>query len=343
MSIAVAIVVLGLLIFVHELGHFLAAKRAGIRVEEFALGFGPKTVSKVVGETEYSIRMLPLGGFVRVAGTNPEEASFHTDPRGYNRKPLRSRAGFIAAGPAMNFATSIVLFFVLFSVLGLPTPTLVIGSVLPGLAGDEAGLREGDQILSINDRPVTSWDEIVGIIQKSPGQELVFTVRRAGRVERVRVVPRENPHDPSLGYVGIGPQTAVRRQGILAGIVSSIRATAAVCVLWIKGIILMLLQKIEPDVAGPVGITQLIGEATRTGIRNLVYLTAALSANLGILNLLPIPALDGSRLVFLGIEAVRGKPVDPDKENLIHLVGFAFLIVLGLVVTYRDLLRLGQM
>lgn len=339
MTVFLALVILGVLIFAHELGHFLAAKKAGVRVEEFALGFGPRLLSVQRGETRYSLRALPVGGFVRMAGTNPLEGPI--DSRGFLKKSVGQRVSVLLAGPAMNFVLAILLFAIIFSALGVEMPTLVISDILEGHPAEKAGLVEGDRIVSIDGVTLNDWTHLVTTINGSLGEQITLVVERDGEQRIVDLTPKPRPEDPSLGFIGISPQVVAIRQGPLTALRNGLSYTLAVSALWIKGLIMMVLGQAKVDVAGPVGITQLIGEASRMGLRSLLYLSAALSANLGILNLLPIPALDGSRLAFLLVEGLRGRPVDPEKENLIHFLGFALLMLLALVVTYRDILRWG--
>jgi len=338
-TILIALAVLGLLIFVHELGHFIAAKRADIRVEEFALGFGPRVLSVIRGETRYSLRAMPIGGFVRMSGTSALEGP--VDHRGFINKGIWQRLGVLLAGPAMNFVLAILLFAIIFSILGIEVPTLQLAEVLEGHAAERSGFLRGDRVISVDGIEVQDWAHLVTLINASLGEEVVVVVERGGSQRILRVVPEPRPDDPSRGFIGISPDIDIVRQNPFTALKNALGYTLAVSVLWIRGLVLMILGKAQVDVAGPVGITQLIGEASKMGLRSLMYLSAALSANLGILNLLPIPALDGSRLAFLLVEGVRGKPVDPEKENLIHFLGFALLMIVAIVVTYRDILRWG--
>ena len=338
MTILVAVLVLGLLVVVHEAGHFLAARRAGIRVHEFTIGFGPALYRRRIGETLYALRVIPWGAGVRIAGMEPGEVD---DPAGFARQSIRTRAGVIFAGPFMNLLLAVLLFAFIFSVLGIGRATLTVAQVLPGGPAAEAGLRPGDRILEVEGRRVSSWDQVVAVVQASPGRPLSFVVERDGARREVTVTPERSPADPRLGFVGLAPVVRTERQPLAGALWSGVKETYRVSVLLVRGMIHALTGKVEARLMGPVGIGQLIGEAARMGLRELLYLTAVLSANLALFNLVPIPALDGSRLLFLGLELVRGRPVDPARENLVHLVGFALLMILFLVITYMDLARLG--
>ena len=333
-TIVYSIIVLGILIFVHEFGHFIVAKLSGVKVLEFALGFGPKLIGFKRDETNYSLRIIPLGGFCRMLGEDPDEAgqigSFT------NASPL-NRIGIIAAGPLMNFILAIFLFFIVYSAMGVPNPVQTeIGEVLPGGAAEEAGLEPGDKIVSVENEEVESWERIVQLINENPEQEIELTIERNGDIREVNVVPEEDPQT-GVGQIGISNLVDA---GIFTALAEGTRQTV-----WFTGMILvslveMVTGQVEPDVAGPVGIVHMIGEVAEMGLVNLATFAAFLSINLGLLNLLPIPALDGSRLLFILVEFVRGRPVDPVKEGFVHFIGFAILIMLMIIIAYQDLLRL---
>jgi len=329
-----AILILGLLIIVHELGHFLVAKLAGVRVHELSIGMGPTVFSGRRGETLYSLRLLPIGGFVRMAGM---ESGERNDPRGFNTRSVPKRMAIIASGSLMNFLLAIVLFIFVFMVIGAPSNTTIIGGLLPGRPAEEAGFQVGDRISEINGQQVATWRQLVEIIHKNPGRKLEVTVERNQQKLLIQVVPEMEPQN-KIGLIGI-EQTWVKL-GLISSIVLGIERALAITVIIITSLIKMISGQMPADVAGPVGIVQMAGEAARLGLASVLTFTGLLSLNLGIINLLPIPALDGSRLLFLGIEGVRGRPVDPEKENFIHLIGFAALIFLLVAITYQDLLRL---
>ncbi|MEW5933294.1 MAG: M50 family metallopeptidase [Bacillota bacterium] len=338
MTFLVAVLVLGLLVVVHEAGHFLAARRAGVKVHEFTIGFGPALYRRRFGDTYYALRLIPWGAGVRIAGMEPGELD---DPEGFARRPVRTRAGVILAGPLMNLLLAVVLFTLLFGVLGISRATLTVAQVLPGHPAEKAGLQPGDRIVEVDGRPVASWSQVAMAVQASPGRPLILTVERDGTRRQVVVEPEPSPADARTGFIGLAPRAEFRREPLPVALWSGVRETYRVTVLLVRGLLLAIAGRVEARLMGPVGIGELIGQVARTGLRELMYLTGVLSANLALFNLLPIPALDGSRLVFLGVEAARGRPVDPARENLIHLVGFALLMILFLVITYMDLARLG--
>lgn len=333
MSIIYSIIIFGILIFVHEFGHFVMAKLYNVRVDEFALGMGPKIVGVKKGETEYTLRILPLGGYVRMAGMESDLE----DPRGFNKKTVLQRMGIIFAGPLMNFITALLIFIGVFMFIGTPSDANIIGQVLDGKPAASAGLQAGDQIVKINDQAVTTWMEVVTIIHQSPGQSLQLTIQRSNQQQSFSVVPEK---DPASGQGLIGIMQSAQRQGLLASIVLGLENTYGFTKTLLLNIGQMITGRIAPEVSGPIGVVQIVGEVTQFGWSSLLTLAGYLSINLGLLNLFPIPALDGSRLAFLGFEGLRGKPLDPAKENLIHLVGFALLMLLMILITYQDILRL---
>lgn len=334
------VLVFGGLIFIHEFGHFLLAKRAGVRVDKFALGFGPRLASFRRGETEYSLRLVPLGGFVLMAGMHPSHDESDPVPpgRGFNDKSIFQRMSIVIAGPLMNLVLAAGLLTVVLAAVGVRMPVPRIDAVEPGFPAAAAGLRAGDVIAAIDGRRVRSWNQVQEAVAQSPERPLELRVRRDGSERAVVVVP---VHREGRGFIGIRPALENRRLGLGRAVPEAAAMTGRILSLTIHGLAAALRGAGTADILGPVGIGQQIGEASRQGIGTLLFLAAVLSANLGLLNLLPFPALDGSRLVFLTVEAVRGRPVNPERENWIHAVGFAVLLLLLLAVTYRDILRLN--
>ncbi|HZX21343.1 MAG TPA: RIP metalloprotease RseP [Clostridia bacterium] len=327
----VAIIVFGLLVLIHELGHFTVAKLVDIKVHEFAIGMGPKLLQAKRGETAYSIRALPLGGYVRMEGADEES----DDLRSFNNKPVLARIAVIFAGPFMNFILAMGLFSIIFYFVG--TPTTRISEVMPQSPAQHIGMQGGDIIHSINGEKMGTWQNIIDAIGNSGGKPIDITIIRNGNKIEKTVTPTR---DTDTNRITIGIITAMERS-----IISSIR-NGVVVIKAITADILAFLRGLisrKPDVAGkvmgPVGIINLVGQVAKTGWLDILNLTAVLSVNLGLINLLPIPALDGSRIVFLFAEILRGKPIDPEKEGMIHLIGFGILITLMLFITYKDILN----
>ncbi len=328
-----SVFVFGLLILVHELGHYFVARWTGIRVLELAIGFGPKLAGWTRDGIDYSLRAFPLGGFCRLLGESPEEAS---EPDSFPQQSILKRASVLLAGATMNLVLAIVVFFIIFFfIVGVPdTDTSRIGYIVEDSPAEEVGLQEGDVITAIDGNPVTEWEEVLAYISAKPNEEIVLSVERNDTTREFTVVTETAPEpEPERGMIGIGPD--IQRFRLFPSLMFSFERF---------GFILAALYQVVSgqaplDVAGPVGIVATIGEVAQTGFVNLLILTALISINLGIINLLPIPALDGGRLLFLLVEAIRGKPIEPEKEGFIHFIGFALLIALILIVTYQDILR----
>ncbi len=340
-SVIIAVVIFGLLVFVHEAGHFTAAKRAGIDVHEFGIGFGPKIAQFKYKETAYTLRALPLGGFVRMAGTEPDDLD---NDSGFAKKSVLKRMVVIAAGATMNFIMAMVMFGLLLGITGVPTGEFSsapeIGEIIIGDPADQAGLLPGDRILAIDGKPINTWEELVQGISSQPETTLTLNVLRDGKEIELSITP-EYLEEEDRGWIGITPVYLVRPAGLFETIIFGVRQTFAVAGLILTGLYQMITGQMAADVAGPIGITRIIGRAARLGFPYLLNMAAIININIGLFNLIPIPALDGSRLVFLAIEGVRGKPLDPDKENMFHMVGFALLMLLALVVAYRDIINIG--
>ncbi|HHW18182.1 MAG TPA: RIP metalloprotease RseP [Firmicutes bacterium] len=335
-----AVVFLGILVMFHEIGHFVAGRILGVFIHEFSIGFGPAILSWVRGETRYSLRIIPLGGYVRFAG---EEGSGKEEdnkvPRErllYSQSPGR-RAFIVFSGPLMNLIVASVAFFLVFSFIGIARPTTVVGEVVPGYPAEKSGVQPGDRVLKVEDVTVVEWQDMVKVVQRRAGIPTRLSLQRGSQTIEVTVVPVEMG---GQGVIGVKASLTVVRLGLVEGLVAGVKETVLVSVAWARGIFAMISGKVAPEVTGPVGISQLLGEAARMGLSQLFYLVGALSANLGLINLLPVPALDGSRLLFAGLEAIRGKPIDPEKESFVHFVGFFLLMILFVVITYKDILRL---
>lgn len=336
-----AIPVFGLLIFIHELGHFSVAKAFDVHVQEFALGFGPVLLGFQRGETRYNWRAVPLGGFVRMAGMEDGDAA---DPRGFNKKPVYARALVIAAGPVMNFVLAALLHSGFLYFVGVASDTPVLGEVPVRCSSAQvepavtcpayaAGLRKSDQIVSINGRSVAQWGDILESVKGSDGKALTFRYLRGKQSAETTVTPI---FADARWMVGIQPSSKPVPLGtaLIQGPVVTVSLSAS----WLEGLTEMVVGRLKPEFVGPVGITREIAETASRGWDSLLLLTAFLSINLGMFNLLPIPALDGSRLVFMGLEALRGRRLDPQRENMVHFVGFVILIGLMVVITYGEVI-----
>lgn len=332
-TIIASIFVFGLLILVHEVGHFLAARANGIRVIELSIGFGPRLLgwqSRKSG-TRYAIRLIPLGGFCRMLGESPEDASAADS---FAQKGLLQRGTVLIAGALMNLVLALLLFFVIFFfMVGVPvTEPPTLGSISPDLPAEAAGFKPGDIILAIEGESVRNWGEVTQGIEVHPGKEISVVVKREEEIKELRVVPEPVPQ-AERGIIGITPQ--YRLFDLTGSIGESFSSFGAL----IASLYQALTGQVPLEVTGPVGIIMIVGEVASTGFVNLLWLAAVISVSLGLINLLPIPALDGGRILFLIIEGIRGKPLDPEKEGFIHFIGFALLLLFIVFITYHDLIR----
>jgi regulator of sigma E protease len=339
MLILIALLVLGFLIFMHELGHFTVAKLSGMPVDEFSLGFGPRLAGFRKAETVYSLRLLPVGGYVNVGGMLPNDERSN----GFNRKPLSSRMAVIAAGSVSNFLVSVLLFILTLSIIGIPIASTSnrIGDVGQGSPAAHAGLQRNDRILAIDGEATPTWDAIRAAMQAKGAQPRTLQIERDHKISTISVTPIYNKDDQAF-QIGIAPAiTYWQRQSLPSSIINGLDNALDLTRLILQSLLGLVTGSIPVrQLQGPVGIVQGIGESAQYGLGSILMTTGMLGINLAIFNILPIPFLDGSRLVFLILEGMRGRPLNPDKENLIHLVGLAMLICLVLFITYNDIVRL---
>lgn len=419
-TILAFIVIFGSLVFFHELGHFLFAKRAGILVREFAVGMGPKIIGITKGETLYTIRLLPLGGYVKMAGEEYENVSLQPGyrvalevdedevvrkiilnqknmhpnvifleveraelskelwiegydedddsetpritrynvardcilvesgketviapyDRQFNAKTVGQRAMAIFAGPLFNFILAFFIFLAIGLIQGQPTFEPIITTVNEGPAL-EAGLEDGDLVKSINGEDIKHWDELSSTINKNPGEQLDFIVERDGQDVPLMITPSVNVDDKGneFGLIGVSYQTPFEPAPLQAFPDAAVKTyDYTVLIFSLLGDLITGGFSID-SLSGPVGIYKTTEEVATYGIFQLMTWAGILSINLGIMNLLPLPALDGGRLLFFGFEAVRGKPIDAQKEGMVHFVGIVLLMILMVVVTWNDIQR----
>jgi len=415
------ILMFGLLVFIHEWGHMIFAKRAGMLVREFAIGFGPKIFSFVRNETLYTIRLIPAGGYVRVAGEDPEiielkpghhigvefnedgkvnkiivnnkskhpnarvievehvdldhqlviegyepdeedeKLRFDVDRKAffimdetetqiapYDRQFASKRPGQRAmqlfAGPMMNFVLALVLFFILGTVQGIPVDEAKLGEIQPDSPAEEAGLIENDNVVEVDGQPVSTWEEFTAVVRDNPSEEIDLVVMRNGSEHALSIVPNEvEAIGPDGEPIEIGQVGVVRgfEKSFLGTFVYGFEQTYELTRTILTNLGMLVTGQVSIEMlSGPVGIYDATDQVVQTGLMNMIMWTAMLSINLGIVNLVPLPALDGGRLLFVGLEVIRGKPIPPEKEGIFHFVGFAFLMLLMLVVTWNDIQRL---
>lgn len=415
------ILMFGLLVFVHEWGHLIFAKRAGMLAREFAIGFGPKIFSFTRNETLYTIRLLPIGGYVRVAGDDPEiieikpgyhigltfnelgnvkeiivnnkekhpdahlievskidldhdlfiegyelddedetkrftvdeKAFFIMDEqetqiapydRQFASKTVGQRAMQLFAGPMMNFILAIVIFVLIGLFQGVPAERAIIGEVVPDSPAFEAGIQAGDEVIEVDGESIDKWLDFTAVIQEKPNETVELIVQRGSETETLQVIPtlieRETPEGDTEEVGQAGVQLAFEKsffKSFTFGFEQTIETTKLIT----HSLFMLITGQYSLDMlSGPVGIYDATDQVVQTGFMSFMMWTAMLSVNLGIINLVPLPALDGGRLLFVGIEAVRGKPIDPQKEGFVHVFGFMLLMLLMIVVTWNDIQRL---
>ncbi len=341
-SIASFFVVIVVLILAHEVGHFITAKTTGVKVEEFGLFYPPRLLSIKRGGTIYSLNAIPLGGFVKMAGEEDPEV-----PGSLAGKSIITRLLVLSAGSLMNFLLPLLLFSIAFMVPhNLVTGQVIVKEVAPDSPAAIAGITPGDTILSINEKPVNNHSDVYRYIQLYLGKKVSLLIQHTdATTEMVQLTPRWRPPE-GQGAIGIlmftSEATTIRQhypfwKAVPMGVSSCIETFIS----FKNGIVSMIVGTIPVEVTGPVGIAQLTGEIAQAGISPLLEFAAFLSINLAILNMFPLPALDGGRIAFVLLEWIRrGKRIAPKAERLVHLIGFGLLMVFFLAVTYQDIMRI---
>ena len=339
----------GIVIFVHEFGHFIVAKKSGVKVERFSFGLGPEMIGFQWGETRYCIAWLPLGGEVRMAGEFIEQdgelkaATGGDHSRDFFAQPWYRRVLIALAGPFMNYALSLLIFFSMLLIWGEPVQLnkTQVGEVVAGMPGEKAGLRSGDVINSVAGEPVTDFANLAAKIHARPNMETVVDYTRDGQAGTLTLVPQTEPNGKT-GLIGIRPaEPVVERKDI--GIVGSAKKAAYQCWNITYFTVYYLGQKIvareRPDVAGPLGIGQVIVKAVKSGAEDFVYLIGLISVAIGLFNLFPVPMLDGGHVLYYVIEGIRGKPLSHRFMGKANMVGLALLLSLLVFATINDVQR----
>lgn len=321
-----------LVVMLHEFGHFTVAKLSGIKVNEFSIGMGPKIYQKQKGETFYSLRALPIGGYVAMEG---EEENSH-DPRSFNNVSIVKRMAVVLAGAFMNFVLAFIAFTLIFSIVGYGSNE--IEKVISNSPADKAGIQSGDLIIKINENKVKNIYDINSIISKNQKEEMDFQINREGNILNVKIKP-EYSEENQMYLIGI---TSKLDHSIIKSICLGADRTLEMSKMLLKSIKIMFSGSFKMEyLSGPVGVVQLIGSESSKGFLNFLQILGLISVNLGVFNLLPIPALDGGKFLFLLIEALRGKPIDEKIEQGLSLIGISLLFSLMIYVTiFNDIGRL---
>eukprot|EP00752_Nemacystus_decipiens_P000775 g775.t1 len=354
-----AVIVFCLLVFVHELGHYLVARWAGVRVDVFSIGFGREIwgFTDKAG-TRWKLSLVPLGGYVKMFGEGDtilegeSERPLTPDERSvsFAHKPLGKRTAVVAAGPAANFLFAIVVLAGLYMVHGKPVPgdfeAQGVGAVREGSAAEAAGFEPGDRILAVDGQPIGSFDDLRAAVAESGGERLTFTVERAGERLTLNAAPeaQEGTSGEAARYVlGVtAPMTRFEKQGPLAAAWGGVEETWRLTVLTLSAVGEIIFgQRSIDDMGGPVKIVQLSNDVAQIGVVSLISFMAVLSINLGLLNLFPIPMLDGGHLAFYAVEAVRGKPVGERTQEYAFRIGLALLLGLMILITINDVMGLA--
>ena len=348
MGTLVFILVLSVLIIVHEMGHLITAKRLGVKVERFAIGFGPKIFGKKRGDTEYLLCLIPLGGYVKMAGDERSECKGAREE--FYSKPIGVRSLIVMAGPIVNYVFAFLCFCVVF-LTGYPALSTTIGELIDDYPAQVAGLAVGDTIVSIDGKDVDRWEEVQTYIAKSQTSVLDFKVLRDGKEIRIPIAPtdkeRENIFRQKIQsrFVGMSPaeDIVLLRYGPLESITLGGKKLWKITSTTYKALYLIVTggMSAKDAVTGPVGIFYIINKAASMGISYVLYILAAISASLAIFNLLPLPVLDGGHLLLFGIEKIRGNPLPQKVDETIYKVGLSLIIFLALFVFYTDFLRYG--
>jgi regulator of sigma E protease len=343
LTITAFIFVFSILIFFHELGHFIAAKASGVMVYKFAFGFGPRILGFRKNQTEYIICLIPLGGYVKMAGEMGQEdvkekSEEVSEKQRFDKKTLGIRALIVSLGPFMNIVTAVVIFSLIFFANGIPVVTNSISTVIENSPAEQAGILSGDKIIAIDSIKNEDPNRIANIINKSSGEKLQITLDRGGDNIDVFVTP-EYDENYKEGLIGITFEIYIEKINIFSAFSKGLIATGNIIRLIFSNTIEMITGKVPLEIAGPLGIAQMTGEAAKLGFLNLLYFTAILSIFIGLFNLLPIPILDGGHLLILVIEKIRGKPLEPEKTNFMYLIGITFMIIIFIIATYKDILR----
>lgn len=349
------LIILSVVVFVHELGHYLVARRNGVRVDVFSIGFGPELfgVTDRSG-TRWKFSVLPLGGYVKMHGdadatSTTIDLSARPDPDSFPAKSVWQRMAIVAAGPLANFAFAVLALAILFATVGRPVTPAEVGEVQPGSAAEEAGLLPGDRIVAVDGEALESFEELQVVVRGSPGETLTFTIERNGETLDLPVTPRQTEIEDRFGQVHRIGLIGVSRSGIefkrsnpLLAVVEGVTETGRLIggTLYALGEMIVGSRTTE-ELGGPLRIAQMSGEIAKDGAIPLIWFTAVLSINLGLINLFPIPMLDGGHLVLYAVEALRGRPLNERSQEVAFRFGLVLVLSLMVFATWNDLVQLN--
>jgi regulator of sigma E protease len=349
LSLVYFLVVLSVLVLIHEFGHFIIAKRIGVRVEKFSFGFGPKLFSVKKAFTEYQVCAIPLGGYVKMAGDDPAE-KLNGEKWEFLSRKISERFKIIFAGPALNY----VLAFLIFSVIlpfGSPTLTTEVGSLLKDYPAEKSGILVGDKVVKIDGRDVKYWEDMTEVIHRHLEGPIRLTVERKGDTFDIEIQPAIRDvkdifgKSTKIALLGVAPSQKIEnvKYGFFAATGMAFKKLTNLTALTYKAIWSILTGKmsLKESVTGPIGIFVITGKAARMGLIYLVHLMGLLSASLAIFNLLPLPVLDGGHILFLFIEKMRGRPLSSKTQEFIANIGIGFLVLLTVFIFYSDIMKFG--
>lgn len=341
LSVIAVLLTFGMVIFLHEFGHFLMCKKLRVRVERFAFGFGPELIGVTYGETRFSVCAFPLGGFVKPAGESLEDCSGHPDE--YFSKSWLERLGIVAAGPIMNYVLAFLLFFTVVFTRGIPEGSKepVIGDLAEGFPAEQAGLKPEDRVLKVGRDEVETWEQMAQIIHKNADTKIAMTIVRGGQLQRIEVTPKLDK-STGRGLIGIGQRIEYKSVGLVGSAKEGVRQ----CWLWTRYTVTTLAEKIyrreRPDLAGPVGIVQMVSKAAHSGLDELVFLIGLISVAVGFFNILPIPLLDGGHAALYVWEGLTRRRLTLKTLAVANSIGMVFLMSLLIFATYNDLVRIRE-
>jgi regulator of sigma E protease len=339
MTLLVAIAGLSALIIIHELGHMLTAKAMGVKVTEFGVGFGPPIIKKKLGKSTYSLRIILLGGFVKMAGMNDDEEG----PESYNSKAAWRRALIIFAGPFVNLVAAVLIIAGVYMV-GVPTDaTTEVEEVVPGSLADEVGLQRGDEIVAVDGTPVEGWEDFEGAVgEKRPGEEVTLVVERNGQREEYSGALGADPDDSERAIVGVRPVRVYTSYGPLEALGLGVEKTAEIIGLfgWFIGQLVTGGYRFSEAVSSPIGVVSVSSDAASQGAQSFATLLAFISTQLAVINLLPLLPLDGGHLFFIAAEKVLGRPISPETLAKVAAFGLALVLMIFVFATYADLDKL---